>query len=94
MEYANKKFSTYKEGWKTDKGMIYIVFGEPDFVNLEDKTENWEYNTGINQQNTRFKFNLGQNVFSENDYVLERNIMYQMPWYQAVEAWRQGIIRK
>lgn len=30
---ANQMFSTiHKEGWKTDMGMIYIIYGEPDHV--------------------------------------------------------------
>ncbi len=30
--YANKNFSHYMEGWKTDMGMIYIRFGAPENV--------------------------------------------------------------
>ncbi|MDZ7715731.1 MAG: GWxTD domain-containing protein [Balneolaceae bacterium] len=29
VEAANKQFSSFKEGWKTDTGMIYILFGPP-----------------------------------------------------------------
>ncbi len=29
IEYANKVFKAYQEGWMTDKGMIYIIFGPP-----------------------------------------------------------------
>lgn len=32
VEYANKSFGHYSEGWKTDRGMIYIRFGAPDNV--------------------------------------------------------------
>jgi GWxTD domain-containing protein len=27
---ANRLFTNYKEGWKTDRGVIYILFGPPD----------------------------------------------------------------
>ena len=30
--YANKQFSHYIEGWRTDMGMVYIMFGPPDDV--------------------------------------------------------------
>ena len=30
--YANDHFSRYREGWKTDMGMVYIVLGKPDNV--------------------------------------------------------------
>jgi GWxTD domain-containing protein len=30
--YASKHFSHYAEGWKTDMGMVYIIFGAPNSV--------------------------------------------------------------
>jgi GWxTD domain-containing protein len=30
--YANKEFSHYIEGWRTDMGMVYIMFGPPNDV--------------------------------------------------------------
>ncbi len=30
--YANKNFSHYLDGWKTDMGMVYIIFGPPSNV--------------------------------------------------------------
>ncbi len=30
--YANKHFSQFRKGWKTDMGMVYIVFGPPDNI--------------------------------------------------------------
>jgi GWxTD domain-containing protein len=47
--YANKKFSQYMEGWKTDRGMVYIRFGPPQSIdhqpfNIERKGyEIWYY---------------------------------------------------
>ncbi len=32
VEYANKNFSHYMEGWKTDMGMVFILFGSPNNV--------------------------------------------------------------
>jgi GWxTD domain-containing protein len=32
VEYANKHFSHYIEGWRTDMGMIFIIFGPPNNV--------------------------------------------------------------
>ncbi|HEX9007351.1 MAG TPA: GWxTD domain-containing protein [Bacteroidota bacterium] len=32
VEYANRHFSHYREGWKTDMGMVYIMFGPPSNV--------------------------------------------------------------
>ncbi len=32
VEYANKHFRHYIEGWRTDMGMVYIIFGAPNNV--------------------------------------------------------------
>jgi hypothetical protein len=32
VEYANKHFSHFMEGWRTDMGMVYIMFGPPSNV--------------------------------------------------------------
>ena len=32
VEYANKHFKHYTEGWRTDMGMVYIIFGTPNNV--------------------------------------------------------------
>jgi GWxTD domain-containing protein len=32
VEYANKHFGHYLEGWKTDMGMVYIIFGVPSNI--------------------------------------------------------------
>lgn len=32
VEYANKHFKHYTEGWRTDMGMVYIIFGAPNNV--------------------------------------------------------------
>ncbi len=29
IDYANKNFRSYTEGWMTDMGMVYIIFGQP-----------------------------------------------------------------
>jgi GWxTD domain-containing protein len=50
VEYANRNFSHYTEGWKTDMGMVYIYLGTPNNVDshpfeLDSKPyEVWEYN--------------------------------------------------
>jgi GWxTD domain-containing protein len=32
VEYANKHFSHYVEGWRSDMGMVYIIFGSPSNI--------------------------------------------------------------
>lgn len=49
VRYANKEFTQYKDGWKTDRGMIYILFGAPnqvfysDFVSDDINSQQWVY---------------------------------------------------
>lgn len=48
--FANKNFSHYTEGWKTDRGMVYIMFGAPSNVDRHPFESNakpyevWYYN--------------------------------------------------
>ena len=32
VQTANRRFSGQREGWRSDRGMIYIIYGEPDAV--------------------------------------------------------------
>lgn len=32
VQFANQSFSTFRDGWKTDRGMIYIIFGPPNDI--------------------------------------------------------------
>lgn len=47
--YANQHYGHYIDGWKTDRGMVYILYGPPDYVerhplDVESKPyEVWEY---------------------------------------------------
>ncbi len=49
INYADEHFSQYIEGWKTDRGMVFILLGPPDNVdrhpfNIDSKPyEVWEY---------------------------------------------------
>ncbi len=93
VEDANQLFTTYKEGWKTDQGMIYIVLGPPDKVQRSKDKEVWTYSQRGNAQNVNFTFNRRNNQFVDDHYELVRYAEYQPIWYPVVEAWRNGIIR-
>ena len=89
---ANKLYSSYMEGWKTDRGMISIIFGEPTNVYKSLKDEIWVYGIESNPSTLRFIFKKTQIPFSDNDYVLERSDFYKDAYFQAVDYWRQGIV--
>ena len=94
VEEANRLFTSYKEGWKTDKGMIYIVLGAPDRVQRNREREVWVYNRRANVSEINFTFTKKPNQFVEDHYELVRYIEYQPIWYPIVEAWRTGAIRE
>ena len=90
VEEANRLFTSYKEGWKTDKGMIYIVMGAPDRVTRGKDREIWVYSQRANFSEVNFTFNRRQNQFVDDHYELQRYVEYQPIWYPMVEAWRSG----
>ncbi len=94
VEEANRLFTSYKEGWKTDKGMIYIVLGAPDRVQRNREREVWVYNRRANVSEVNFTFTKKPNQFVDDHYELVRYIEYQPIWYPIVEAWRTGAIRE
>ncbi|GAB3562405.1 hypothetical protein GCM10027578_04710 [Spirosoma luteolum] len=94
VEDANRLFTTYKEGWKTDKGMIYIVLGPPDRIQRNREREVWVYLRRANVPEINFTFTKKSNQFVEDHYELVRFIEYQPVWYPIVEAWRTGAIRE
>lgn len=89
---ANKLFTSYLPGWKTDRGMIYIVFGAPNNMYKFNGGETWVYGEETQSYAVRFHFKKVINPFSDNDYVMERNENYKEAWYRAVDYWRQGHI--
>ena len=90
VQQANEYFSSYKEGWKTDMGMIYIVFGPAVKVYKNRDSELWVYGADNTPNSVSFRFNKVKNKYSDNDYVLERSLFLKDPWYYAVSEWRQG----
>lgn len=92
VEKANQFFTSYKEGWKTDRGIIYIVYGNPTTIYKERGKETWIYGEENNILSIKFEFLKIKNPRSDNDYRLVRNNDYKNNWYRAVDQWRQAKI--
>ncbi len=90
VESANFLFTNYKEGWKTDMGMIYIIYGNPDEVYKNEETIEWVYNRDITLPIIRFSFIKVKNIFSTDHYTLLRKKNYDRHWFRSVELWREG----
>jgi len=101
--YANYYFTSYKEGWRTDRGMIYIIYGPPDKVYKNSEGESWGYRKPVlksswgtryrvSEEYLYFTFRKKQNIFSDNDYYISRSETLVTFWEQAVASWRKGIV--
>jgi GWxTD domain-containing protein len=88
VELANRYFTSYKEGWKTDRGMIYIIFGLPDEVFKFYDREVWKYKN--NAFDISFDFAKSPSLFDPDNYVLIRDNKYKDTWYEVIDLWRNA----
>lgn len=90
VEFANILFTDFKAGWKTDKGMVYIVMGPPQEVNFYLDREVWTYQ-GVNESSKiRFTFARVKNILNPHYYTLNRSRAYQPIWFKNISQWRSG----
>jgi GWxTD domain-containing protein len=89
VEEANKYFTSYLEGWKTDRGLIYIIFGRPDYVYRGNDSEEWIYGEPENRSSLRYTFIRVNNPFTVNDYMLLRSPTLKESWFVTVQSWRR-----
>lgn len=92
VQQANLYFTSHKEGWKTDMGMIYIIFGIPDQVYKNDMKETWKFKRKSNVPALNFVFNKRVNPYGEYYFELQNSEEYAEVWFNTVELLRKGII--
>ncbi|HKK39756.1 MAG TPA: GWxTD domain-containing protein, partial [Cryomorphaceae bacterium] len=90
VETANRMFSSHLEGWKSDRGLIFIIYGAPNKVYKTAQLESWIYGEERNPMSITFRFVKVDNPFTENDFRLNREDYYKPSWYRSIEAWRNG----
>jgi GWxTD domain-containing protein len=88
VEWANQYFTSYKEGWKTDRGMIYILFGLPEEVYKFSDREVWNYKSA--SLKASFNFVKSSTIFDPDNYVLIREKKLQETWYEKIDLWRNA----
>ena len=77
VKYSNEKFASFQPGWKTDMGMIYILFGPPDDMqrtfgqNTRNTYETWYY----------YSINRNFSFYDENGFG---DFKLTTPYYRAV----------
>lgn len=92
VENANRHFSALVEGWRTDRGLVHIIFGTPTTIYKTESNESWIYGEENNLMSLTFNFVKRKSAFSDNDLVLDRDPMLKGAWYRNVESWRNGRI--
>jgi GWxTD domain-containing protein len=88
VEQANTLFTSYKEGWKTDRGMVYIIYGPPEEVYRLGNREVWEYKNAYYKG--RIIFTKAGTLFDPENFVLIRDRKFTDTWYQLVDLWRKA----
>lgn len=92
VHFANDNFSSHKLGWKTDRGMVYIILGPPDRIINEVRSEVWSY--GFTSSVAReFVFVRNPNGLHAQDFVLERNMGYREVYLSEVNRWEKGRVK-
>ncbi|SMO91109.1 GWxTD domain-containing protein [Fodinibius sediminis] len=95
VEEANKQFSNFKEGWKTDLGMIYVMFGAPWYTEDHLKELIWYYSYNHSDPEYSYYFNqpkLKNRYFPFYHFILRRSNYYYTVQYQQRRLWLSGRI--
>lgn len=90
VEFANILFTDFKEGWKTDRGMVFIVMGPPQKVNFYLDREVWSYAGIDDNSEIRFTFARSKTILTPHFYTLNRSRAYQPVWFKNISQWRSG----
>jgi GWxTD domain-containing protein len=101
--YSNHYFTSYKEGWRSERGMIYIIYGPPDKVYKTADGESWGYKKpgarsrwgsrfSVADSYLFFNFKKRNSIFTDNDFFLSRNETLVTFWDKAIASWRKGIV--
>ena len=93
VEEANRLFGTQKEGWKTDPGMVYILFGPPAYVESKPRSEVWSYGIrGVAPPTIAFERTAGGmgSPVPFQVLTLVRDRGYHDTWLRVRRLWRSG----
>lgn len=86
VELANTYFTSYKEGWRSDRGMIYLVFGPPDELLFNSGNQVWRYRA----LDVSFTFVKSGSVYDPDHFILLRDKRFAEAWYSTIDLWRKA----
>ncbi len=90
LSLANYFFSSYKEGWKTDRGMVFMTYGLPNQIFRYGLNEVWVYGKMSGRKSTRFHFRYQPGSASPNDFVMDYLRSNNLKWKAITDGWRIG----
>ena len=93
MEEANRYFSGVVPGWKTDRGMVHIIFGIPDKIRRTRESEWWLYGEEGTANAVNMRFLRKDHPWDPSFFVLGRSIQYRVAWDRMVTNWRNGRVQ-
>jgi GWxTD domain-containing protein len=88
--YSNLYFTANKEGWKTDQGMIFILFGPPSRIRMNANGESWYYFAKRRGNPIEFRFDRQPDAFANQNLIWMKTTDSQMFWNAAVRSWKNG----
>ncbi len=88
--FSNYYFTSFKKGWMTDRGMIFIIYGPPQAIYTKVNEEEWVYYRKNYTSTVTFVFDNVPSPYADNNFILQRSESYDMHWRQAVNAWKNG----
>ena len=93
VEEANVAFSGLSEGWRTDRGMIHVVFGVPQRIRKDTWNEYWVYGEEGTANALMFHFRRRGLSLDGNAFELQRSLQFRSVWERGVSNWRNGRVR-
>lgn len=88
--YSNLYFTSNREGWKSDRGMIFILFGPPDRIRSGGSEERWYYISNRQGKVIEFIFDRVPGLYSNHELVWRKNGQSMGYVSAAVSSWRSG----
>ncbi|MEY5042086.1 MAG: hypothetical protein RLZZ414_1645, partial [Bacteroidota bacterium] len=87
---ANILFTTYKDGWQTDKGMMFIVKGLPQSIRIYHDREIWYYGeTSLSEPEVYVFRKTNWEIFPEH-CILDKNFDHKYSWEKNVQLIKEG----
>lgn len=92
VQLANEFFTSYKEGWKTDRGMALILLGLADEIHADYVGETWVYYAEGDAEDITLTFLRIHDSPVYNDLRLERSSVQESIWQRSIMNWKRGDI--